>query len=91
MLLAFFAVVLPLLGFAALVDELRESGVFFFDQPLILRLPTAGDAKASTAFFVLDLEARLPVGRGAARYRARPAPGLATAVPRRPRSFVAWR
>ena len=38
-LLAFLAIVLPLLGFAALAEELREDGVFFFDAPVMLARP----------------------------------------------------
>jgi undecaprenyl-diphosphatase len=35
-LLIFVGVLLPMLVFAALVDELRESEVFFFDAPILL-------------------------------------------------------
>lgn len=51
-LFAFLGVVLPLLGFAAVVDELREGGMLFFDQPLMLalhKLATPG----IDAFFVI--------------------------------------
>ncbi len=37
-LIAMLGVLLPLIGFAALADELREGGVFFFDAPLMLAL-----------------------------------------------------
>lgn len=51
MLLAFLAVVLPLVGFAALVEELREDGVFFFDAPLMLALHKLA-SPGIDAFFV---------------------------------------
>ena len=50
-LLAFVGILIPLAGFASLVDELREGGVFFFDLPIqvaLHRLATPG----VDAFFV---------------------------------------
>lgn len=38
LLFAFLAIVLPLAGFAALIETLRESGAFFFDAPIMLAL-----------------------------------------------------
>ena len=51
-LLVFLGVLLPLLGFAALVDELRENEVFFFDKPLMLTLHQLA-TPAMDRFFVL--------------------------------------
>lgn len=51
-LLVFLGVLLPLLGFAALIDELREKEVFFFDKPLMLALHQLA-SPAVDRFFVL--------------------------------------
>lgn len=51
-LLVFLGVLLPLLVFAALVDELREGEVFFFDAPLLLALHEHA-TPATDRFFVV--------------------------------------
>ena len=51
-LLVFFGVLLPLWGFAGLVDELREQEVFFFDIPVMLALHKMATPGVD-AFFVL--------------------------------------
>jgi len=51
-LIAFLAIVLPLLAFAALAEELREDGVFFFDEPVMLALHKLATPGVD-AFFVL--------------------------------------
>lgn len=52
MLLVFTGVLLPLWGFAGLVDELREHEVFFFDKPVMLALHQMA-TPGIDAFFVL--------------------------------------
>jgi membrane-associated phospholipid phosphatase len=49
---AFLLIVLPLWGFAGLVDELREGGGFFFDQPVLLALHRLA-SPGIDAFFVM--------------------------------------
>ncbi len=51
-LLAFVGILIPLAGFATLVDELREGGGFFFDQPIQLALHQMVTPGVD-AFFVL--------------------------------------
>ncbi len=51
-LLAFLAIIVPLLAFAGLADELREDGVFFFDEPIMLGLHQLATPGVD-AFFVL--------------------------------------
>src|SRR5688572_22827697 len=53
-LFAFLGVVLPLLGFAALVDELREGGMLFFDQPLMLALHKLATPGVDAFFVVIS-------------------------------------
>jgi len=48
---AFLLIVLPLTGFAGLVEELREDGGFFFDQPILLALHQLATPRVD-AFFV---------------------------------------
>jgi membrane-associated phospholipid phosphatase len=48
---AFLLIMLPLAGFAGLVDELREDGGFFFDQPILLALHQLATPRVD-AFFV---------------------------------------
>jgi len=48
---AFLLIVLPLWAFAGLVEELREGGGFFFDQPLLLALHRLASPSVD-AFFV---------------------------------------
>ena len=48
---AFLLIMLPLAGFAGLVEELREDGGFFFDQPLLLALHQLATPRID-AFFV---------------------------------------
>jgi undecaprenyl-diphosphatase len=48
---AFLLIVLPLWGFAGLVDELHEGGGFFFDQPILLALHQLATPRVD-AFFV---------------------------------------
>lgn len=50
--LAFFGVLLPLIAFASLVNELREGGKFFFDAPIMLALHQRATI-GRDAFFVL--------------------------------------
>lgn len=49
---AFLLIVLPLWAFAGLVDELREGGGFFFDQPILLAVHKLA-SPGIDAFFVM--------------------------------------
>lgn len=53
-LLVFLGVLLPLLVFAALVDELREGNVFFFDAPLLLGLHQLATPAVDRFFMVVS-------------------------------------
>lgn len=53
-LLAFLAVLLPLIGFAALVGELRDGDRFFFDAPFMLKLHQAATPGIDRFFVVMS-------------------------------------
>lgn len=54
MLLAFLGVLLPLLGFASLVEELRDGDVFFFDKPIMLFLHQLATPAIDRFFVVMS-------------------------------------